>query len=491
MNFDDAYFESELSARGLSAQKPIHDYSPVQLSVIDPTNYPIVQVTTRGGLKFNPSSVLDYLRDCGIIFDDKGVCRRFDGRVYSAYDVNQVVRMIYNSVDVQPGTYVATPHDVKVVMEASKNLLPPRYGLFGHFDGAEDYVTDTLPLIAFENGIYNPETDTLLPFTSWVFLTSFIHARFNPYIRSAPARDVLRNILPNQETLDALYEMIAYILFEPTMYPPAIFNLYGPGNTGKSAIANMIAEILGWDNVAELGIEQLTATFTIAELEGKKLNICGETDDTSSRRTNVSGATIKKLSDGQRLTVQKKYGMPYQMWNTAKLLFCTNSIPDFGDDSSGLYRRLYVIPCRQQQDKKAMIYDQLITPDSRSYIINQSLNAYRIFVDNGKQFSISAEMKEEQAQYMSQSSMMDFVQTVLGCTEQADVAKAICNDPEYCYTTELYSAYVEYSRATLSQPMSRKRFVEKIRNEYNLKTKTSYFVTPDGKKTTRTKYVCE
>lgn len=138
-----------------------------------------------------------------------------------------------------------------------------------------------------------------------------------------------------------------------------------------------------------------------------------------------------------------------------------------------------------------MIYDQLITPDSRSYIINQSLNAYRIFVDNGKQFSISAEMKEEQAQYMSQSSMMDFVQTVLGCTEQSEVAKAICNDPEYSYTTELYSAYVEYSRATLSQPMSRKRFVEKIRNEYNLKTKTTYFVTPDGKKTTRTKYVCE
>ena len=491
MKFDDAYFDEELSERGLNAQPPVKDHSPVQLSVIDPTTYPIVQVTTRGGFKFNPSSAIDYLRDCGIIFDDKGVCRKFDGRVYSFFDINEVIRMLYTAVDVQPGNYVATPHDINVVVQASKNLLPPRYGLFGHFDGAEQYETENLPLIAFENGIYNPETNQLLPFTSWVFLTSIIHARFDPTITSAPARDVLQNILPKQETLDALYEMIGYFLFEPTMYPPAIFNLYGPGNTGKSAIANMIAEIIGWENVAELGIEQLTATFTIAELEGKKINICGETDDTSSRKTNVMGSTIKKLSDGQRITVQKKYGMPYQMWNTAKLLFCTNTIPDFGDDSSGLYRRLYVIPCRQQQDKKAMIYEKLVTEESKSYVINQCLNAYRIFVKNGRQFSISAEMKEEQTQYMSQSSMLDFIQTVLGVTDPIEVALAISGDPEYCYTAELYSAYMEYSKATLSSPMSRKRFVEKIRNEYNLKTKTVYYKTSDGKNSTRTKYVYE
>lgn len=496
MEFDNAYFDSELEKRGLNTNRPYESYNPIRITDPDPTAYPIVSVTTsRSGntiTKFNPNATITYLRDCGIVFDMDGVCRKFDGRIYAYFDEREVERMIYVAVDSQPGGYVATPHDITVVVSACKALLPPRYGLFGHFDGAEEYETEKIPLIAFENGIYNPETGKMLPFTSWVYLTSYIHARFDPLVKTSPAKSVLKNILPQQETLDALYEMIGYFLFEPTMYPPALFNLYGPGNTGKSAIANMIAEIIGWENVAELGLEQLTDKFTTAELEGKKINICGETDDTPSRQTKVIGATIKKLSDGQRITVQKKYGHPYQMRNTAKLLFCTNSPPDFGDDSSGIYRRLYIIPCRQRQDPKAMIYDDLVTTESKSYIVNRSLDAYLMFVNNGKQFSVSQQMNEEHTQFESQNGWRDFIQNMFGCTDPEEVGQAIANHEDYCYTTELYSAYLEYIRSTLGQPMSRKRFVEKIRNEYNLKTKTVYFtVNIDGvaKGTTRTRYV--
>lgn len=496
MKFDNAYFDAELTKRGLNTQRPFVNYSPVRINDPDPINYQIVNLsTTRNGntiAKFNPSGVIDYLRDCGIIYDIDGVSRKFDGRIYAYIEEKNVVDLIYRGVDSQPGSYVATPHDVNVVVSACKSLLPPRYGLFGHFDGAEEYETENVPLIAFENGIYNPETGKMLPFTSWVYLTSYIHARFDPNVEIAPAKNVLKNILPQQETLDALYEMIGYFLFEPTMYPPALFNLYGPGNTGKSAIANMIAEIIGWENVAELGLEQLTDKFTTAELEGKKINICGETDDTPSRQTKVVGATIKKLSDGQRITVQKKYGHPFQMRNTAKLLFCTNSIPDFGDDSSGIYRRLYIIPCRQRQDPKAMIYDDLVTNDSKSYIINKSLDAYLMFVRNGKQFTVSQQMNEEHSQFESQNGWRDFIQNMFGCTDPEEVGKAITEHEDYCYTTELYSAYLDYTRSTLGQPMSRKKFVEKVRNEFNLKTKTVYFsVCIDGtsKGTTRTRYI--
>lgn len=496
MEFDNAYFDSELEKRGLKYNRPYENYNPIRITDPDPTNYGmvIINVSRNGNTveKFNPNAVINYLRDCGIIFDIDGVCRKFDGRIYGYFDESEVIRMIYLGVDAQQGRYVATEHDIRTVMSACKALLPPRYGLFGTFEGAEEYETEKVPLIAFENGIYNPETGKMLPFTSWVYLTSYIHARFDPLIKTAPAQNVLKNILPQQETLDSLYEMIGYFLFEPTMYPPALFNLYGPGNTGKSAIANMIAEIIGWENVAELGLEQLTDKFTTAELEGKRINICGETDDTPSRQTKVVGALIKKLSDGQRITVQKKYGQPYKMRNTAKMLFCTNSPPDFGDDSSGLQRRLYIIPCRQRQDPTAMIYDDLITTDSKSYVVNKSLDAYLMFVKNGKVFSVSQQMKEEHTQFESQNGWRDFILNIFNCTDPEEVAKAITEHEDYCFTTELYSAYLDYTRSTLGQPMSRKRFVEKIRNEYNLKTKTVYCtINVDGiaKASTRTRYV--
>ena len=490
MQFDKAYFDKEFAERGIGEpEQPIGDFNPIRRHDPDPSSYQIVGISQKGVPRFQPSFALDYLRDCGIVFDGDGVCRKFDGRVYSVFGIDDLIRKLYQAVDSQPGRYVATPHDINVTVQAAKNLLPPSYGPFMEFEGMERYETTTLPLIAFENGIYNPETGEFLPFTPFVFLTTYIHARFDPAVKDAPAKDILSNILPQQQTLDFLYEMLGYLFFEPTMFPPALFNLYGPGNTGKSAISTMISEIMGWENVTELGMEQLTARFTIAELEGKRLNICGETDDTSSRQTKVVGAIIKKLSDGQRITVEQKGQKPYQIRNTAKLLFCTNSIPDFGDDSSGLYRRLYVIPCREKQDPKAMIYEKLICPDSKSWIVNRSLFAYKLFVKNGKQFSISPQMAEERKQFESQNSIMDFIQQVIGYTDPEDVARAITEHEEYSYTVELYGAYLEYARATLSQPISRKKFVEKIRNEYNLKTKTVAYRLPTGLMSTRTQYV--
>lgn len=490
MQFDKAYFDKEFAERGLTeSDSEIKDYNPIRITDPDPINYPIVSISSKGMTKYQPSFMLDYLRDCKIMYDSAGVCRKFDGRVYSVFSQDQLEGMIYRAVDVQAGRYVTTPHDVDVTVSAAKHLLLPISSLLTMFEGMEKYETENTPLLAFENGIYNPETEEFLPFTPFIFLTTYIHARFDPAVRDAPARTVLMNILPQQQTLDFLYEMMGYLFFEPTMFPPALFNLYGPGNTGKSAISNMITEIMGWENVSELGIEQLTDKFTTAELEGKRLNICGETDDTSSRQTKVMGSVVKKLSDGQRIWVQHKHGRPFRIVNTAKLLFCTNSIPDFGDDSSGMYRRLYVIPCREQQDPKAMIYEKLTTPESKSWVVNRSLFAYKLFVKNGKQFSISPQMAEERKQFESQNSIMDFIQQVIGYTDPEDVARAITEHEEYSYTVELYGAYLEYARATLSQPISRKKFVEKIRNEYNLKTKTVAYRLPTGTMSTRTQYI--
>lgn len=82
------------------------------------------------------------------------------------------------------------------------------------------------------------------------------------------------------------------------MNPPAIFLLYGPGNTGKTALHQMIARVVGEQNVSTLGLSQITSRFGTAELNGKLLNVCGETGGASRRQTGVDGELLKKLTDG-------------------------------------------------------------------------------------------------------------------------------------------------------------------------------------------------
>lgn len=484
--FDQDFFNSHLGKKDENPEK-VPYFNPLRLELPKSTSYEIMMLGAKGGLKFNPSEVIHYLRDLYIVFDN-AVPRQFDGRIYREIPMQTIKDYIYDAAARAEGLYVPSDNDIRTILHAARSMLRVQYIGFPEPEMAEDYETEgEKGLIVFENGIYNATTNRLLPFTPFLFLTAFIHAEFDPTVRTADAHNTLMGIIPNSETLDFLFEMCGYLFFNPTLYPPALFNLYGPGNTGKSAIAHMILNIIGKENVSQMGLAQITARFTTAQLEGKMLNICGETGDTSSKITHIDGQLIKNLSDGDIITVERKGQDPYEIRNTAKFLFVTNSIPDFGDNTSGLYRRLYVIPCRVQQDKSAAIYDKLTDQQSRSWIINKALAAYFNFLDRGKTFIVSPQMETELTQFKSQDSVMDFIQATFNTSEPQVVASKIAESEELCWTTELYDNYMIYTREALSQPVSRKKFVERIRNEYSLKTKTVAVHVGD-RMTTRTKY---
>lgn len=483
--FDKEFFDRELGEK--PPDEPIKSYSPLRLDLPRSTAYEIIQMSNKGKPCFYPPGVVRYLRSQLIVYDGY-TPRQFDGRVYTVISEHVIINMIYDAVIESGIDYVPTPSNINHILTAIRSMLRMTYIQFPEPEMAEDYETyGEGQLIAFENGVLNTALKRFCPFTPYIYLTSYLRAVYDPSKAHSTACSVLEGIVPSQETLDFLYEMMGFFFFDDRMYPPAIFNLYGPGNTGKSAIAHMISEIMGRGTVSQMGIHQLTARFTMAELEGKRLNICGETDDTSSRETRVDGALLKRLTDGDVVLVEKKGKDPYEIRNTAKFLFVTNSIPDFGDNSSGMYRRLYVIPCRVQQDKKAAIYDKLTDPESRSWIINKSLEAYNRFLERGNQFVISPQMEYELEQFKSQDSVLDFIQATFGTTDPVAVGHKIIEDETLCWTVEIYEAYLGYTKNAMSKPVSRKKFIERLRNEYSLKTKTVGFNAGD-RWTTRYRY---
>ena len=471
--YDDVYFENIKNSLPAEYQEavtdipPLKSYHPLRLTdlgVPRAVDYDgLVTVDKDGNPKgLNRNRLIPFL-ESNLIVHMGHEFRKFDGRRYAPMSEDELSKLISRAV--YDHGFVPRDSDVNDFVKVCRALLERDIYFPANVVGSDLY--ENQPLIAFQNGIYNMESHQMLPFTPYLPVMHYIRADFDPTIEDAPARAVIEGIIPDPQTRDFLYEMIGYILFEPTMNPPSIFVLYGPTETGKSALATIIEEIVGLDSVTHMNMRQLTAQFGPADIEGKLLNVCKETGDESAVRTNFNGELLKNMTSGEIITVEKKHKDQHEIIPTAKTLFCTNTPPDFGDDSSGLLRRLHIIPCRQPQKKKDRIYDVLRLPQSKSYIVNKAYHAYLAFKAKGD-FTPSPLMIEEKKFYKTQNSILDFLQNTFGTDDKSVIRDKLVSDPELKYTAVFYNTYTEYCGLTLAKPVGRKRFFAYMRNEFNL-----------------------
>ena len=95
---------------------------------------------------------------------------------------------------------------------------------------------------------------------------------------------------PAQEAY--LWELIGYLL---SGYQRKIVVVFiGPSNSGKSTLANMIRRICGTEACVAMGIKELSGSFSLAELQGKRLCVDSEMDATALNARDIS--LLKKLS---------------------------------------------------------------------------------------------------------------------------------------------------------------------------------------------------
>lgn len=442
-------------------------------------------ISTDGKMTVDRNNAVRYLKAKRIIYLN-GIPFMFDGFIYSRITDEAVARVLYLAIDEYDFPPFPTRSMVQDIIaklkvtSTTEDISPP-------VGWDEEGLYDEDALIPFANGLYNIEKDELLPFSPYVFFTYQLKGDYRPALQEHPVEKYYKKILPDPGTRRFFFEMVGYSLFSNKMSPPAIFVIYGPGNTGKSALQVAVTALAGAENISSMDLTQLSGTFTTAELFGKLINICGETGSGQNRvDSKVDGELLKRLSDGQAITVQHKHGKPFQMVNGAKLWFVTNTVPDFGDTSSGMYRRLYIIPCRQEQDWEDRIYDKMTEWTAVSWLANKALEGYRDFLDNDSRFHISPEMLTELKFYKRQDSMMDFFEEYLGTSDKHFIPDKLDGK----IAKEVWHAYDEYSIKSGGRGLGYKKFTEKVRNEYAMKTVTIRTVQDNtGKPTNLLKFV--
>lgn len=454
----------------------------------DILDYAIVNKEGKGAGAIDKHEVARFVSDHDIIchMDDWYIFN--EGKIYCKIPVDMIYELIYTNLK----KYSGCPFPSRAVVADIVAMVKHTCTVNQLAIKAEQYAPSiayderyTGLLIPFENGIYNFDKDELVGYTPYMFLTRKYPTHYDPSLTSHPVEQIYKRILPDDATRSFFFEMVGYTIFHPTMSPPAIFLIYGPTQTGKTALQNAVTHLIGTDSYSTLDLSQISSQYGPIEMIDKVVNISGETG--TGRRFGISqadGELLKRLSDGQKVTFERKYKSAISHHNQTKLWFVSNSLPDFGDVSSGLHRRLYVIPCRKKQLWEEQIYDKMTTPEALTWLANQALDGYARFLERGE-FQTSPEMDSELAFYRRQESLADFLADAFDAESMEDIRDAV----DGYFLAEIYDMYKEYTAANGGRPMGKRTLSERMRNEFDLIQET--ITTYVGGRRTRMVALCK
>ena len=310
-------------------------------------------------------------------------------------------------------------------------------------------------LIAFKNGIYDLETDTLIDFSPEYVITNKIDYNYNPDAFSAIVDSTFDKLSCNDKSVRMLLEEAVGYCFYRRNELRKSFILTGDKKNGKSTYLAMLKELLGDDNTVALDLGELGERFSSASLFGKLANIGDDIgDDFISNpavfKKIVSGDWIKGENKGQREFFFKPY---------CKLLFSANNIPRIKDKSGAVIDRLVIIPFDAKFSKDDPDFDpyikyKLIKPDALEYLILLGLRGLKRVLQN-QSFTTSAKVEKSLEEY---DEINNPIQIFFKEIEVEDIE----NEP----TNAVYRKYNEFCLANSFTPMSNIEFSKQVKKQF-------------------------
>lgn len=200
--------------------------------------------------------------------------------------------------------------------------------------------------ILFKNGAYDFETNTIAEPLMEDYHTVQLPYNLVPTNERTIVEDWLEWIVG--ESLQTVMELIGYCFYRDYRFATVAYFINAStqesGSNGKSMFLEYLTHVLGGnDNVSSVSLADLTNgknQFIASNLEHKLANI---EKDSGLKYISDTGK-IKTLTGNDTFTVERKNENAHQMKNYAKMMFSSNALPDFSDDSFGMKRRLIIVP---------------------------------------------------------------------------------------------------------------------------------------------------
>ena len=304
--------------------------------------------------------------------------------------------------------------------------------------------------IAFNNGIYNLETDELEDFSPEIIITNKIPYNYVEGAYSEVTDKTLNKLACQDENIRALLEeCIGYCFYRRNELRKS-FILTGEKENGKSTFLAMLDNLLGKENTAGLDLKELGDRFKTAELFGKLANIGDDIGDEFIPNPSI----FKKLSSGNPVNVERKGQDPFDFSSYAKLIFSANDIPKIRDKSGAVLSRLVIVPFNARFTKNDPDFDpyikyKLIKREPMEYLIQIGIQGLKRILTN-QRFTSSKKVEKAIVDYEKGNNPI-----LLYLEEDPKIA----NEP----TNKVYQGYYEFCMMNNFKPMSNIEFSKQIK----------------------------
>ncbi len=225
--------------------------------------------------------------------------------------------------------------------------------------------------IMFNNGVYDLNTNLLLPFSENFIISAKIRHNYRKEGFSKEAIETAEKLIStwacgDTEIIQLLYEVIGSILYRETSVGKTFF-LQGTGGNGKSTFFDFLEFIISRENIAYRDFHDFEKEYNIIAIKGKMLLVC---DDIDNKYIEKPG-TLKKIVTGEPIVGKALYSDPEEFRYNGKLLFAGNDIPRMNDTSNGLGRRLVIIPFKADltKNKPDLTKEQIFTDEVAEYVL--------------------------------------------------------------------------------------------------------------------------
>lgn len=323
--------------------------------------------------------------------------------------------------------------------------------------------------IAFNNGIYDITTDTLLPYSSDIVITNKIPHDYNPKAYHELMDKTLDKISCGDKQIRALLEeSIGYAFYRRNELGRA-FVLTGDGANGKSSFLDLVKHILGDNNISALDLREFGDRFSTCMLFGKLANIGDDIGDEFLHGNTV--AIFKKVVTGNRIKAEFKGRDSFDFDPSVKVFLSSNEMPRMRDRTGAVMRRLVMIPFNARFTKDDPDYDpyikyKLIKEDSLQYLIALAIEGLKRVLHNNE-FTKSTKVEKALAEYEEENNPVVAFVNEVGIED-------IVNQP----THDVYLRYTVFCSHNQLQSLSKVAFSKQINKRLNLITSSQRL---DGK----------
>ena len=252
---------------------------------------------------------------------------------------------------------------------------------------------------------------------------------------------------PVQE--DYLWELIGYLL--SSYQKKIIVVFWGPSNSGKSTLANMIRRICGTETCVALGVKELSGNFSLAELQGKRLCIDSEMDASVLNARDIN--LLKKVVGGDLIQGNRKHEQQFYFQCQTKFLICTNNKIKFrsDEDTISFFNRLRFFELKESIPVEEQCYEMdKILDENRTYFLQKAMEGLCRLVSSNFVFSWNEPAEnfvENTKRQADVRSVCDFVTVCCECNENAMETVA-----------DLYEAYQQFALDNGRDEVSKKIF---------------------------------